>query len=154
MQHLTFQGSGISDRDCRCLRGVNHSNSDPVARLASRYMVGITKTGSGKTLSYLLPALMPIDEQSRLRRGDGPIALILAPTRELAQQIKQVTDDFGRAIKIKNICLFGGSAKRRSSYLVLDEADQMLALKSNGLFIRVNNHHWNHMVERISKQQR
>ncbi|XP_021698916.1 probable ATP-dependent RNA helicase DDX17 isoform X2 [Aedes aegypti] len=84
----------------------------PIA-MSGRDMVGIAKTGSGKTLSYLLPALMHIDQQSRLRRGDGPIALILAPTRELAQQIKQVTDDFGRAMKIKNTCLFGGGAKRQ-----------------------------------------
>lgn len=84
----------------------------PIA-MSGRDMVGIAKTGSGKTLSYLLPALMHIEQQSRLRRGDGPIALILAPTRELAQQIKQVTDDFGRAMKIKNTCLFGGGAKRQ-----------------------------------------
>ncbi|XP_053689929.1 uncharacterized protein LOC128738650 isoform X1 [Sabethes cyaneus] len=87
----------------------------PIA-LSGRDMVGIAKTGSGKTLSYLLPAMIHIDQQSRLRRGDGPIALILAPTRELAQQIKQVTDDFGRAMKIKNTCLFGGGGKKQQGY--------------------------------------
>uniref|UniRef100_A0A182YNL9 RNA helicase n=1 Tax=Anopheles stephensi TaxID=30069 RepID=A0A182YNL9_ANOST len=84
----------------------------PIA-LSGRDMVGIAKTGSGKTLSYLIPALIHIDQQPRLRRGDGPIALILAPTRELAQQIKQVADDFGRALKYKNTCLFGGGKKRK-----------------------------------------
>lgn len=84
----------------------------PIA-LSGRDMVGIAKTGSGKTLSYLLPAMLHIDQQSRLRRGDGPIALIVAPTRELAQQIKQVADEFGRTMKIKNTCLFGGGAKRQ-----------------------------------------
>lgn len=61
----------------------------PIA-LSGRDMVGIASTGSGKTLSYILPAIVHINNQSRLIRGDGPIALVLAPTRELAQQIQQV----------------------------------------------------------------
>merc|ERR1712179_647701 len=46
-----------------------------------------------------------------LERGDGPIALVLAPTRELAQQILTVAQDFGRASKIKSTCVFGGAPK-------------------------------------------
>lgn len=61
----------------------------PIA-LSGRDMVGIASTGSGKTLSYILPAIVHINHQPRLLRGDGPIALVLAPTRELAQQIQQV----------------------------------------------------------------
>lgn len=61
----------------------------PIA-LSGKDMVGIASTGSGKTLSYLLPGIVHIINQSKLGRGDGPIALILAPTRELAQQIQQV----------------------------------------------------------------
>ena len=61
----------------------------PIA-LSGKDMVGIASTGSGKTLSYILPAIVHINHQSRLQRGDGPVALILAPTRELAQQIQQV----------------------------------------------------------------
>lgn len=62
----------------------------PIA-LSGKDMVGIASTGSGKTLSYLLPGIVHIINQSKLGRGDGPIALILAPTRELAQQIQQVS---------------------------------------------------------------
>lgn len=74
-------------------------------------MVGIAKTGSGKTLSYTLPAIVHINHQPKLQRGDGPIALILAPTRELAQQIQQVATDFGRSSHIRNTCIFGGAPK-------------------------------------------
>lgn len=59
----------------------------PIA-LSGSNMVGIAKTGSGKTLAYILPAIIHINNQPRLYRGDGPIALVLAPTRELAQQSK------------------------------------------------------------------
>lgn len=61
----------------------------PIA-LSGYNMVGIAKTGSGKTLGYMLPAIVHINNQKPLKRGDGPIALVLAPTRELAQQIQQV----------------------------------------------------------------
>jgi superfamily II DNA/RNA helicase len=60
---------------------------------------------------YTLPAIVHINNQSRLARGDGPIALILAPTRELAQQIQQVANDFGASSQIKNTCIFGGAPK-------------------------------------------
>jgi superfamily II DNA/RNA helicase len=60
-----------------------------------------------------------------LRRDDGPIALVLAPTRELAQQIQQVCTEFGRVMYIRNTCLFGGAAKR-SQMLDLEEGVEIV----------------------------
>ncbi|XP_011695259.1 PREDICTED: DEAD-box ATP-dependent RNA helicase 20-like [Wasmannia auropunctata] len=82
----------------------------PIA-LSGRDLVGIAQTGSGKTLAYMLPATVHINHQPRLSRGDGPIVLILAPTRELAQQIQTVARDFGSSSCIRNTCIFGGSPK-------------------------------------------
>ncbi|XP_071442126.1 uncharacterized protein [Hetaerina americana] len=82
----------------------------PIA-LSGRDMVGIAQTGSGKTLAYILPAIVHINNQSRLVRGDGPVALVLAPTRELAQQIQQVANEFGHSSQIRNTCVFGGAPK-------------------------------------------
>ncbi|GBP82973.1 Probable ATP-dependent RNA helicase DDX5 [Eumeta japonica] len=82
----------------------------PIA-LSGRDMVGIAQTGSGKTLAYMLPAAVHIVHQQRLSRGDGPIALILAPTRELAQQIQSVAQAYSAHGCIRNTCLFGGSPK-------------------------------------------
>jgi superfamily II DNA/RNA helicase len=55
--------------------------------LSGRDVVGVAETGSGKTLAYCLPAIVHINAQPFLEPGDGPIVLILAPTRELAVQI-------------------------------------------------------------------
>ncbi|XP_066148044.1 uncharacterized protein [Euwallacea fornicatus] len=82
----------------------------PIA-LSGRDMVGIAQTGSGKTLAYILPAIVHINNQQRLSAGEGPIVLVLAPTRELAQQIQQVAADFGRSSYIRNTCVFGGAPK-------------------------------------------
>lgn len=79
-------------------------------RVAS-FSIGVAQTGSGKTLGYLLPAAMHIQAQpkSQLR---GPTALVLAPTRELVQQITAVahewlTSTFG----LRSIGVYGGSHK-------------------------------------------
>ncbi|XP_028268794.1 probable ATP-dependent RNA helicase DDX17 [Parambassis ranga] len=79
--------------------------------LSGRDVVGIAQTGSGKTLSYLLPAIVHINHQPYLERGDGPICLVLAPTRELAQQVQQVAYDYGKSSRIKSTCVYGGAPK-------------------------------------------
>ncbi|KAJ8681852.1 hypothetical protein QAD02_017644 [Eretmocerus hayati] len=82
----------------------------PIA-MSGKNMVGIAQTGSGKTLAYILPAIVHINNQQPLARGDGPIALILAPTRELAQQIQAVANEFGSSSYVRNTCIFGGAPK-------------------------------------------
>jgi ATP-dependent RNA helicase DDX46/PRP5 len=62
--------------------------------MSGRNCIGIAKTGSGKTLAFVLPMIRHIHDQSELRDGDGPIALIMAPTRELVQQIAKVSSTF------------------------------------------------------------
>lgn len=76
--------------------------------LSGRDMVGIAQTGSGKTLSFILPALVHARDQQPLRSGDGPIVLILAPTRELGLQIKEVADDFCKAFGLRAAAVYGG----------------------------------------------
>uniref|UniRef100_A0A8C6TWD6 RNA helicase n=1 Tax=Neogobius melanostomus TaxID=47308 RepID=A0A8C6TWD6_9GOBI len=82
----------------------------PVA-LSGKDMVGIAQTGSGKTLAYLLPAIVHIQHQPFLEHGDGPICLVLAPTRELAQQVQQVAAEYGQPSRLKSTCIYGGAPK-------------------------------------------
>ncbi|KAL3435942.1 hypothetical protein BDV09DRAFT_184725 [Aspergillus tetrazonus] len=79
--------------------------------LSGRDVVGIAETGSGKTLSYCLPAIVHINAQPLLAPGDGPIVLILAPTRELAVQIQAEISKFGKSSRIRNTCVYGGVPK-------------------------------------------
>ena len=50
-------------------------------------MLGIAQTGSGKTCAFIWPLLVHCMDQRELARGEGPLALVLVPTRELALQI-------------------------------------------------------------------
>ncbi|CAG5112350.1 Oidioi.mRNA.OKI2018_I69.chr2.g6574.t2.cds [Oikopleura dioica] len=94
-------------------------------------MQGIARTGSGKTLAFVLPAIIHIMAQPDLRPGDGPVAVILAPTRELAKQVQEVAEQFGRPCGVNTVAVYGGADKRRTNlhrttFLILDEADRML----------------------------
>lgn len=80
----------------------------PIA-LSGRDLIGIAQTGSGKTLGFTLPGLVHINAQPP--SNDGPIALCLCPTRELAQQVMEVCEQFTAAMRIRAVCLYGGSSK-------------------------------------------
>lgn len=58
--------------------------------MSGRDIIGIAKTGSGKTAAYLWPMIVHIMDQRELQPGDGPIGLIVAPTRELSQQVHTI----------------------------------------------------------------
>ena len=67
--------------------------------LAGRDLLAIAKTGSGKTAAYLWPMLVHSMDQPALAPKDGPIGLVLAPTRELAHQIYVEAKSFATALK-------------------------------------------------------
>eukprot|EP01106_Pelomyxa_sp_JSP_P013654 TRINITY_DN4163_c0_g1_i1.p1 TRINITY_DN4163_c0_g1~~TRINITY_DN4163_c0_g1_i1.p1 ORF type:complete len:441 (+),score=103.19 TRINITY_DN4163_c0_g1_i1:81-1325(+) len=81
------------------------------AAMKGRDVIGIADTGSGKTLAFLLPAIVHINAQPILEKGDGPIVLVMAPTRELAVQIQDEATRFGHSSRIKNTCIYGGVPK-------------------------------------------
>lgn len=86
------------------------AQSWPIA-LSGRDVIGVAETGSGKTCAYILPAIVHINAQPYLDPGDGPIVLVLAPTRELAVQIREECQKFGQSSRIKNTCVYGGAPK-------------------------------------------
>jgi ATP-dependent RNA helicase RhlE len=77
-------------------------------------VLGIAKTGSGKTASYVLPLLhqLLLPEALRSKDNAGPGILVLVPTRELAQQVRAVFEQFIVALpdRIKSLAVFGGVA--------------------------------------------
>ncbi|CAH1130000.1 unnamed protein product [Ceutorhynchus assimilis] len=130
---LSFEEAGFPDYVISELRKQGFKNPTPIQSqgwplaLSGKDMVGIASTGSGKTLSYILPAIVHINNQLKLGRGDGPIALILAPTRELAQQIQQVANDLGKSARIRNTCIFGGAPKGPQALDLMDGVEIVIA---------------------------
>jgi len=121
---LSFESSGLPDfilskllNDFSAPTPIQ-AQALPIAMSGSN-MVGIGQTGSGKTLAFLLPAFLHImREREKLkdqgRRGNtGPLALVLAPTRELAKQIEEVALQFRRLVGIRTVCCIGGEGRGR-----------------------------------------
>ncbi|EPS71775.1 hypothetical protein M569_02982, partial [Genlisea aurea] len=85
------------------------AQSWPIA-MQGRDIVAIAKTGSGKTLGYLIPGFLHL-KQRRNNPRLGPTVLVLSPTRELATQIQDEAVKFGRSSRISCTCLYGGAPK-------------------------------------------
>ncbi|KAI9596059.1 P-loop containing nucleoside triphosphate hydrolase protein [Syncephalis fuscata] len=79
------------------------------AILGGRDVIGIAKTGSGKTMAFLLPMFRHIKDQRPLGMMEGPIALVMTPTRELAVQIHRDCKPFLKALNLRAVCAYGGA---------------------------------------------
>jgi len=77
-------------------------------------VIGVAKTGSGKTLGYLLPGYIKvkraeINSKLTCEKHKGPAMLVMAPTRELCQQIHEESERFGKPAAITTACVYGGA---------------------------------------------
>ena len=101
----TWPQCGVSSKILEILKKTNYEKPTPIQAqaipiiMSGRDMIGIAKTGSGKTLAFLLPLFRHIMAQPELEEGDGPIAIIMTPTRELCMQIGQEIKKFSRGIR-------------------------------------------------------
>ncbi|KAF2842652.1 putative DEAD/DEAH box helicase [Patellaria atrata CBS 101060] len=101
----------------------------PIA-LQSRDLIGVAVTGSGKTAAFLLPLLVYISELPTLNeftKNDGPYAIILAPTRELAQQIEIEAKKFATPLGFTCVSIVGGHSIEEQAYNMRDGAEIIIA---------------------------
>lgn len=69
--------------------------------MSGRDVIGVAKTGSGKTIAFLLPMFRHIKDQRPIDSLEGPIALIMTPTRELAVQIHKECKHFLKVLGLR-----------------------------------------------------
>ncbi|MEU4068376.1 DEAD/DEAH box helicase [Streptomyces wedmorensis] len=93
--------------------------------LAGRDVLGRGRTGSGKTLAFGLPLLT----RTAGRRAEArkPLALVLVPTRELAQQVTDALDPYARALKLRMATVVGGMSIGRQATALRDGAEVLVA---------------------------
>ncbi|CAG2177607.1 unnamed protein product, partial [Oppiella nova] len=117
----SFAHFGFDDQLMKSIRKLEYFKPTAIQALAvptalsGRDIIGIAKTGSGKTAAFIWPLLVHIMDQPELKSGDGPIGLILAPTRELALQIYTEAKRFGKVYGINIVCAYGGGNKFEQS---------------------------------------
>lgn len=79
------------------------------AIMSGRDVIGVAKTGSGKTIAFLMPMFRHIKDQRPVEGLDGPVGLIVAPTRELTTQIFRECRPFLKALNLRAVCAYGGA---------------------------------------------
>lgn len=111
----TWAQTGVSLKLLDVLKKNNYEKPTPIqaqaipAIMSGRDLIGIAKTGSGKTLAFLLPMYRHVVDQPELERDDGPIAVIMTPTRELALQIYRECRKFCKPLNLRAVCVYGGT---------------------------------------------
>ena len=112
---MPFSTFGLSPSLVIQLINNNYEHPYPIQKeaipaiLEGKDVLGIAKTGSGKTASYVLPILTNLQGQTRTKNRHVNV-LVLVPTRELAGQVKDVFQQFGSTLpdRVKTIAVFGG----------------------------------------------
>ena len=128
---LDFSHSGFSTNIIQTLEKSGFEQPMPIQAqgwpiaLNGSDMIAIGETGSGKTLGFLLPAFMHINKVNRENPGNDPICLVLAPTRELAQQIEKVAKTYGKGVW--TTCVFGGASRMTQARLLQRKVDILVA---------------------------
>ena len=113
--HMSFQKLGLSEPLLKTIAEQNYTQPYPIqqeaipAILEGKDILGIAKTGSGKTASFVLPILEMFQTKSA-PKNRFITALVLVPTRELAVQIGVVFQTFGEKLprKVKTLAVYGG----------------------------------------------
>ncbi|KAF4123540.1 ATP-dependent RNA helicase DDX23/PRP28 [Geosmithia morbida] len=101
----------------------------PIA-LQARDLIGVAVTGSGKTAAFLLPLLVYISDLPPLtetNKNDGPYALILAPTRELVQQIETEARKFATPLGFRCVSIVGGHSLEEQAFALRNGAEIIVA---------------------------
>ncbi|GAB7038967.1 DEAD/DEAH box helicase [Catenuloplanes niger JCM 9533] len=106
-----FSGLGLRAELLRALTTLGYEEPTPIQReaipplVAGHDLVGQAATGTGKTAAFSLPLLQGLDAN---RRENEPCALVLVPTRELAEQVSQAVHRYGRDLGVRVLPVYGG----------------------------------------------
>ncbi|XJO73998.1 hypothetical protein BDV3_004885 [Batrachochytrium dendrobatidis] len=132
----TWDECELSETILGAISRIGYKEPTPIQRqaipmgLQNRDIIGIAETGSGKTASFVIPMLKFITEMpplTEINSSQGPYALILAPTRELAQQIESETSKFAREMGFICVSIVGGHAVEGQAFNLRNGAHIVIA---------------------------
>ena len=139
---MNFKQFSFDPRIDAGIKAMRYATPTPIQRqaipfvLKGRDVLGLAQTGTGKTAAFVLPILQ--------RLTKGPLrrvrVLIIAPTRELAEQIYQASVDLGKNTPVRSVTVYGGVSKnhqvtklRRGAEIVVACPGRLLDLLSDGI---------------------
>jgi len=117
---MRFEELNLAPQILQALTAFGYDKPTPIqaqtipALLEGRDVIGSAQTGTGKTAAFVLPALHRIAAQPNApvgqhRMSSVPRVLVLAPTRELAQQVAEQAVRYSQGLRVRTVCLYGGA---------------------------------------------
>lgn len=129
----------------RALSEENYETPTPIQAqtippaLEDNDILGCAQTGTGKTAAFSLPILNRLGKTSRKAAPNRPLALVLAPTRELAIQIGDSIATYGRHLRLRKVLVYGGvsqhnqvRALKRGAHILIATPGRLLDLMNQG----------------------
>merc|ERR1712223_25393 len=121
-----WREANLPEEILEIIEKVGYTEPTPIQRqaipigLQNRDIIGVAETGSGKTAAFLLPLLVWIQSLPKMtvieEADQGPYAIIMAPTRELAQQIEEESNKFGTDLGIRTVAVIGGLSREEQGF--------------------------------------
>jgi ATP-dependent RNA helicase RhlE len=130
---MGFTTFGLTDPILQGIRAAGHATPTPIQALAitpalaGKDIIGCAQTGTGKTAAFILPILHRLSEQATTTTRPFPRALVLTPTRELAQQVSAASASYGRFLPLRAVAVYGGAPLDKQVKLLHRGADIVVA---------------------------
>ncbi|MDF9795700.1 ATP-dependent RNA helicase RhlE [Catalinimonas alkaloidigena] len=131
---MTFNELNLIEPILKALRQEGYSKPTPIQAksippiLEGKDLLGCAQTGTGKTAAFAIPMLQLLEEQGPRGKFRNPIrALILTPTRELAIQIGESFQAYGRHLPIRHTVIFGGVSQKSQTDALRKGPDILVA---------------------------
>ena len=138
----TFEDFKFNRQILNAIDDAGYAEATPVQQKAippilnGQDVMGIAQTGTGKTAAYVLPIIMRL----KYAQGEGPRALIVAPTRELAMQIEENVKAFAKYTDLRVVTLYGGLGPKTQIEQVSKGVDIIVATPGRFMDIYLAGH--------------
>lgn len=131
---MLFEQLGLIEPIMKALKTEGYTNPTPIQQQAIPYildrkdLLGCAQTGTGKTAAFAIPILQLFEQERQRSKGYRHIrSLVLTPTRELAVQIHESFEAYGRYTDIKQEVIFGGVSQHAQTIALRNGTDILIA---------------------------
>ncbi len=131
-----FEALGLDARIVSALTALGYEEPTPIQQqtipplIAGRDLLGQAATGTGKTAAFALPILQRILNEGK---SEGPTAVVLVPTRELAMQVAEAVHRYGKALGVRVLPVYGGQPIGRQLHAMRGGVDVVIATPGRAL---------------------
>ncbi|QJR15898.1 DEAD/DEAH box helicase [Usitatibacter palustris] len=135
-QNAGFSALGLDDKIVAALTALGYEEPTPIQQetiptlIKGKDLLGQAATGTGKTAAFALPILQRLINEGR---GEGPLAVVLVPTRELAMQVAEAMHRYGKALGARVLPVYGGQPIGRQLHAMRAGVDVVVATPGRAL---------------------